>query len=278
MSFCNQCGNQIADNSKFCNICGAPVGNQAGNANIVSSSPIILQQKTRMESLNELDRIIAYFSKIQNSYNELIECFEKKVALQNRKTKINVPVKRGTKFKIPGIIITAESAIAIFTFILAFLNLYLTSKDGEIITVEFNIYLIALLVCLVLLILGIVLMVIGSKKNREYRNAVNNARGSLTIENEKRIKELVNEIGEHYFGFGYCPLGIEYTFPLTLEKIRQCLFSGRADTIKEAVNVLAMDERDAKWESMLNQAIQAAETAAYYAQSAANAPHYHYHY
>lgn len=56
-----------------------------------------------------------------------------------------------------------------------------------------------------------------------------------------RYEALGRELMDYYQAYGVCSVGAEYTNPANLAAIRDTILSGRADTIKEAINVLVDD-------------------------------------
>ncbi len=96
----------------------------------------------------------------------------------------------------------------------------------------------------------------------------------------KKNKEIVNqllveqaivatELMDYYTAYGYCPVGIEYTEPSILYTINDVIRKGRADTPKEAINILLDDMHKEKMEEEAKRAANAAEaTAAYSRQTA----------
>lgn len=73
MPFCSKCGIQIQDGAKFCDGCGAPV---YVNTNIPNNSQLYQTQEARKSSLEEMDRMINYFSQKQAQYDEYDDCVE----------------------------------------------------------------------------------------------------------------------------------------------------------------------------------------------------------
>lgn len=94
--------------------------------------------------------------------------------------------------------------------------------------------------------------------------------------NKEKIENLLvdqaitaTELMDHYNAYGYCPVGIEYTEPSILYTINDVIRKGRADTPKEAVNILLDDMHKEKMEQEAARAANAAEaTAAYSRQTA----------
>lgn len=59
-SYCHQCGNPIAENTKFCSSCGTPVGSAAPNtANFQNSAPSMMIPKTNTLAIVSL--VISFF-------------------------------------------------------------------------------------------------------------------------------------------------------------------------------------------------------------------------
>lgn len=80
---------------------------------------------------------------------------------------------------------------------------------------------------------------------------------------------IATELMDYYTAYGYCPVGIEYTEPSILYTINDVIRKGRADTPKEAVNILLDDMHKEKMEQEAARAANAAEaTAAYSRQTA----------
>lgn len=55
--------------------------------------------------------------------------------------------------------------------------------------------------------------------------------------------KLANALVEHYLDYPDCPIGPEYSNPLVLNHLMSILQSGRADTIKESINIMVNDAR-----------------------------------
>ena len=80
----------------------------------------------------------------------------------------------------------------------------------------------------------------------------------------KRYYELTDELIDHFRKYPNCPVGPEYTNPSNLAVIKRTIISGRADRIKEALNILVEDAHREKMENI------ASQTAEYARQAAAN--------
>ncbi len=76
-------------------------------------------------------------------------------------------------------------------------------------------------------------------------------------------------LADYYAAYGYCPVGIEYTEPSILYTINDVIRKGRADTPKEAINILLDDMHKEKMEEEAKRAANAAEATAAYARQTA---------
>ena len=83
---------------------------------------------------------------------------------------------------------------------------------------------------------------------------VNNKRKCAYYQGE--YLRLSQELNDYYAAYPQCPVGAEYANPEILELILGVLNSGRADTIKEAINVLISEANQAEMTAYL-QNIQA---------------------
>ena len=98
----------------------------------------------------------------------------------------------------------------------------------------------------------------------------------LQIRKKKMLAEASNryyELGEklivHYSKYVNCPIGPEYTNPSNLSVIQRTILSGRADTIKEALNILVEDAHRNRMENLASQTAHYAQQAAEYAGNTA---------
>lgn len=85
----------------------------------------------------------------------------------------------------------------------------------------------------------------------------------------KRLGSIANELTEHYHAYGYCPIGPEYSNPAIIDGIIRIVRSGRADTIKEALNVMLNDAHKTTMELAAMQTANSARSAAAGATAAA---------
>ena len=94
------------------------------------------------------------------------------------------------------------------------------------------------------MIAGGVLMQVNNKKKKAYY--------------QSESLRMARELNEYYAAYPDCPFGIEYAHPDDIELMLGVLRSGRADTIKESINLLikeAKDEEDRAYMRALEEAL-----------------------
>lgn len=79
---------------------------------------------------------------------------------------------------------------------------------------------------------------------------------------QNRYKQLSEELDAHFKNYGYCPVAESYTNPKILREIREPINIGRADTIKESMNLLVQDAHNAEMESHAAATANSARNAA----------------
>ena len=97
---------------------------------------------------------------------------------------------------------------------------------------------------------GILMQINNKKKYNQYLN---------------EFADVMNELSDYYNAYPNCPVGAEYANPDIIECILGAIKSGRADTVKESINLLISDAERAE----LNARMEAIET--YAAQTSASA-------
>ena len=105
------------------------------------------------------------------------------------------------------------------------------------------------------MILAFIFSTISRNKNK--RNALS------------RLVQLADELHTHFVNFGYCAVGEEFTNPAILAKIGENLRSGRADTIKEAINIMFDDAHKSQMEYAAMETMYSSRQAAAGATTAA---------
>lgn len=198
----------------FCSNCGKENADGAKFCNSCGATLAIdvnqsahgQRQQTRNSEIMEIDRMIRYFSQKSEQYKEYDELGD----FLTRYTK-----GKHYTLLIWGIILVVLGLIVIG----AIVN---TSGTGST----------AVLACILLLPgAGMIVGHIFYAKNFDNKMSYSLA----------RYAELSQELLDHYNNYGICSVGAEYTNPANLSVIKATIESGRADTIKEAINILIDD-------------------------------------
>ncbi len=238
--YCTNCGKSIGEQN-FCQHCGARVAKEELASSEQSptvatgipgaSMPVYAtytdRTQQRQYELDVMQKLLGHFSLKIPQYNEYDQV----------SYRIN-QLSRGSSQAalIWGIIV---SGIALVMGAIA-------SADREALPAFF--------IFLIIAILLYALHIRGKRKNKkQLAQAID------------RYYELNEELYAHYCRYENCPIGPEYTNPANLQVIRQTIISGRADTIKEALNILVEDAHRERMEDL------SARTAQYAQQAAASA-------
>ena len=114
----------------------------------------------------------------------------------------------------------------------------------------------------IMLLLGGIAMIIGFA-------ASSSSRSSNYDEAYAKFSRLSDELYRYYQGYGPCLVSAEYTNPSNLRAIRDTISSGRADSIKEAVNILVEDAHRNNMEAFARQTAISSAAAARGAKASA---------
>lgn len=264
MSYCVKCGSLMRDDDKFCVSCGTPLATAAPVSPVINQtmapvyapvSSLNQQERVRTDTLSELNRMINYFSLKQQQYDEYDKCSENIDIFSNPRARINVKTGLdGKPFIIAGAI--CAGVFMSFTYIALMLAGY-TKNYGVPLLLFF------------ITSLGIGSLVFGIIRNTKNNRIRNNYRLNMLSQNETRFAELANELSIYYQNYGYCPTGPSYTNPKILQKLRELVYLGRADTVKEAINIMHLDAHNSEMELQAANAARSAASAARGANTAA---------
>ena len=235
---CPRCGNSNKDDSKFCTSCGAALNEVSTlsfsqDAGLQSNNTVNMRYNVRSSEMNEVDRMINYFSQKNDLYAE----YESLCARLDPRFK-----KKKVGLLVLGII------AGIIGFYVAVFGISLKSAG----TIGFG----------VLMIAGGAVMIFGFIRSSSARNE----NYSKTY---SRFDEVSNELYNHYLNYGPCLVSAQYTNPSNLRIILDTIRSGRADTIKEAVNILVEDAHRNNMEAIARENAIASANAARGAAAAA---------
>lgn len=234
--FCPTCGAQISQGAGFCASCGNPVNAsspvaaapvapamdyqaQMMQAQMMQAQQFQMQKNAvRQSEINALTQAFNYFNVKRASFQQYDQVCEQ----------LNY-FSRGAKgaLMVWGIIVLAFGAI-----------MCLGVFSGEM----------PLAGALAFLIPG------GAMLTGGILMKANNKRKCAYYQGE--YLRLSQELNDYYAAYPQCPVGAEYANPEILELILGVLNSGRADTIKEAINVLISEANQAEMTAYL-QNIQA---------------------
>lgn len=222
--FCPNCGQSLADGARFCANCGSSLTPAqpapAADYYMMNSMHQYQAQKsaTRQSEMNTLDNLISYFGRKEDQYDEYDAV----------SAAVNV-YSRGAK---KGLIVWG-AILASFGFIF---QLARNDADAAVLgTVGLIIFLLPGLA----MIFGGIMMQISNKK--KYQRVL------------ARWQELSDELYRHYAAYPSCPIGPEYSNPHILRMLRNTLQSGRADTIKECLNLMVADANQRALEDYMAQ-------------------------
>lgn len=201
--FCQNCGKQISETDSFCTYCGNQMHSFVQKSNLQRND-------IRKNEIEELKSIISHFSLKTETYREYDSICLKVEQLNNGKS---------VRLLVWGIILTAlgaffsissivESAVYNGLFALSFLFVFLP---------------------------GIIMILFFIRHSKNY----DKAKASCF----KKYSELSSELFNHYLKYKNCPIGVEYSNPDFLCFLLEKIYSGRADTIKEALNLVVDDSK-----------------------------------
>lgn len=195
--YCKRCGHSIGDNYLFCPVCGQGVHEDC-------SDSVSNRFNIRNSEAEELNRMIAYFSRKSDQYAEY-----EKLCLQ-----LN-PGKNKPRVGMLVWSIIILSGVA-FSLLLSVYRLKF-SKDDLVMIIP--------AVGGVSLLIGFFIReIVRKKRNREICAA---------------LGVLSSDLYQHYLNYGPSLISAEFTNPQNLIAIYNILTSGRADTIKESMNILS---------------------------------------
>ena len=270
MPFCPKCGNTMGETDVFCRRCGTNVTDSdvippvtqiqpvteirpATESAAVPYSPIALQQKTRTETLEEMDRMIRHFRKAMPLYEKYDQCLQDIAYLS--KPGASVRYTGGRKTAVYFIMSPVMMVVGLFAAGIAWaINETVSS---------------AICAALVCWVIAIILSGVGTMFKRNNRQLMEEQRVFLLNEAQDRFRKTIDALSLHYQKYGYCAVGESYTNPKILGMIQNIIQLGRADTMKEAINVMIQDTHNSEMELQAKMTARSAASAARGAKAAA---------
>lgn len=221
--FCSRCGRENFDGSAFCSACGAELKGGMGNMNSAPAldynAQMMQAQQYQMQKnmirqgeMELLARVYEHFNIKRGTFQE----YDRVGAQLSR-------YLRGAKsgLLVWGIIVTTLSS---------WLTLACIQSEAVVVPLIF------LFIGAGMLTGGIMMKVNNRKQCRRY---------------EAEYIRLSEELNEHYMAYPQCPVGAEYSNPEIIEVIMGVIDSGRADSIKEAINVMINEVNQAEMRAYL---------------------------
>ena len=288
--FCPKCGAQLADGALFCPSCGTPLNAPTRSAQPAEQYPQPVQQpvpqyqqpaeqyqqpvqqyqqpvqqyqqpvqqyqqpyqqgyqqppygaaggymasdqQMRMSNMQEMSRMYDYFSQKAAEYSEY--------------DAINATLDEYDKRR-PGLLVWG---IILFS-IGFFMTVGFAANKGPAGAIVFSVL---MMLGATGMILAFVFGTASRKKNKE----------TALI----RLVQLTDELHTHFVNFGYCPVGEEFTNPAVLSKIGDNIRSGRANNIRDAINIMFEDAHRTQMEYAAIETMHSARQAAAGATTAA---------
>ena len=206
--FCPNCGKETQQSTPFCPFCGNTLTVQQES---VKQSKSV---NPRQESMDELEYMHSYFSQIDSAWKRYDSLLKEAARRKGRSTS-----KAGLVW---GIILIAIFSLSLVVVLTSNNKVFPEGPDYyNYITYGFFGFMIAL---------GILLIVLNA-----VRKANNKKRIAWCEAESDRMEDLIID---HYNKYENCPIGVEYTRLSDIELIYDTIRQGRADTIKEAMNLL----------------------------------------
>ena len=230
--FCPKCGSQIPDGAGFCSSCGNAV-----NAAPVPAAPAVDYQAMMQAQMMQAQQFQMQKSAVrQSEINALTNVYNYFNAKRSEFQQYDHVCERLNHFS-RG----ARGALMVWGIIILVFGAFMSmgAIAGEI----------PIAVPLFVFVFPGAAMLTGGillKKNNKRQCAHYQA----------EYLRLSQELNDYYAAYPQCPVGAEYANPEILELILGVLNSGRADTIKEAINVLIAEANQAEMTAYL-QNIQA---------------------
>ena len=266
--YCSKCGKLIEDESRFCNGCGSPVGGQAIANNNNYQTIVDSAANSRLKAMAEINRMIEYYSPKQQQYDELDVCRDKLKFYNDRKSYFVVKgVSSTSVFWVLGII---SFAMCLFAMVYVYIAIqYKKLFYSPSFIPLMNVGVVLIMTAAIFAAIGALFFVIAIIKFKSNNRKIRDFRNSQLSLYEQRYEELANELEDHFLAYGYCETGSEYTNPKILNALSKYIYSGRAITIQEAINLLHLDAHNTKMELQAEIIAMNTALAAHYARKAA---------
>ena len=206
--FCPYCGATVVDGASFCATCGKQVVAAPVASNIAEAQAQQYQMQKAVARKAEIDSMtnaLSYFAQKEDVFNEYDHVCQQ----------VNY-YGRG-----------AKGALLVWGCILATIGLLFAAIFSENEPESMPVAYIFLFPGILMIIGGILMKVNNHRKFAHYK---------------EKYGYLSTELYHHYIAYPECPVGPEYANPQVLRYLINLMQSGRADTVKESIQ-LAMSGR-----------------------------------
>lgn len=217
--FCNECGKEFQDDMNFCPYCGVRVNNAQE-----SDKPVDTEKTEREKSLNEINKLLNYFSQKATEYKK-----HDRVTDILNKLRIG---RTGTQKKLSRVFLLISGIL--FMLFLAIVISQAATHRAYINSLSI-IGIICFTFFVQFLIAGIALLIVDSALDKKY---INNAEIY-----SNRYFELTDELYVNYLSYDNCPINEQFTNPNNLFAVQKTLVFGEADSINEAISLLSNNVR-----------------------------------
>ena len=233
---CLRCGKQLGTAAKFCGVCGYPTQRQTRNqqattnkqagrqvarqqtatANNATGNYVPPQMMTKDQLIAEIDRMMIYFSRVQDIYDEFDRCVEIRNAELDRKE------REMRRRRHSDSLLDDPDAGSHFFLSLSIVLLIAIPFIMAIGTKPYSI-LISIGCFLLSSLIGFLLVwakMSNKQEKKEFKDQMNSVRAKLT---------------KYHRNYGNCIVTVYNANPRVLRKVREYLVSGKANTLKEAL-------------------------------------------
>ena len=213
-NFCPQCGAPYQQNAAFCASCSAPRNNSANYT---------FQQaaQTRNELLDSLAVAYRYFMEKQEQFNQVEKLTMKKNSYKPIKVGILVA---GGLLLLLAFVYTISFIVETFFPSLEYPITMLLTNNPAVMWIIFI----------------VVLPYIARQINKQYIRKAKE-------KDANEIEAAVAEIEDHYNNWPECPVPLVYSTPMAISQLYKVVESGRAYSIKEAINIAIHDAQAQQW-------------------------------
>lgn len=199
MAFCPECGAQIQQGIKFCSKCGAQLIKENDDFETQYSKQERMERHRVFNVKLEAKRVYDYFMEKKSWFDEL-------VALTIERNNAKLPRRWFALWLFP-----------------IWGCAFMLDKGG---TTE--------VIGWILEAFFIVMFIVGIIRRKKKKDDLDVRFAEIEI----RSTALCNMIADYYDQYEDCPIGIDYIWPQDLTFITSCIMEGRADSFKEALNLL----------------------------------------